>query len=153
MTNEINQFRNKEKSDQPANDQSTLWPVDANAVLQIPLARFDLEDFVAWRLTKTGCFTVRSAYHLTWECQFGSRGSTTADQNMVLGNYIWAGLWELKVPAKIKIFLWKALHGAIPCRAVLANRHFKVSGQCPMCNAGMEDIRHMLFLCPRACEV
>jgi hypothetical protein len=38
----------------------------------------------------------------------------------------------------------------IPCRVVLANRHIKISGQCPICEVGMEDTKHMLFQCHRA---
>jgi hypothetical protein len=30
----------------------------------------------------------------------------------------------------------------IPCRVVLANRHVKVTGQCPLCEVGAEDIKH-----------
>jgi hypothetical protein len=38
----------------------------------------------------------------------------------------------------------------IPCRVVLANRHVPVSGQCPLCEVGAEDIKHVLFQCNRA---
>jgi hypothetical protein len=38
---------------------------------EIPIAPLGMEDFVAWHLTKTAIFTVRSAYHAEWECQLG----------------------------------------------------------------------------------
>jgi ribonuclease HI len=41
----------------------------------------------------------------------------------------------------------------IPCRAVLANRHVKVSAQCPLCVIDVEDTKHMLFNCGRAKEI
>ncbi|KQJ89430.1 hypothetical protein BRADI_4g25636v3 [Brachypodium distachyon] len=68
-------------------------------------------------------------------------------------NTAWKTLWKLRIPAKVKIFVWRTLHGALPCRVVLANRHIKVSGQCPLCAIGAEDILHMLFKCPRAAEI
>jgi hypothetical protein len=50
------------------------------------------------------------------------------------------------VPAKIKIFAWRAMHGIIPLKCVLANRHIGVSSECPICQLDAEDVRHLLFL-------
>jgi ribonuclease HI len=62
-------------------------------------------------------------------------------------------VWKLQVPPKIRIFIWKALHGLIPGMAILANRHIKVPAQCPICKMGAEDIMHLMFTCSRAKEV
>jgi ribonuclease HI len=59
----------------------------------------------------------------------------------------------MQVPSKVKIFIWRALHGVVPGKAILADRHIKVSPQCPVCMAGAEDIRHMLFTCQQAKEI
>ena len=63
---------------------------------------------------------------------------------------IWRKLWTLKVPTKIKIFIWRCLHNAIPCFSVLANRHIGKVSECPICQAGAEDISHVLFKCIRS---
>lgn len=66
---------------------------------------------------------------------------------------VWKQLWQLKVPSKIKIFGWRVLHGDIPCKGVLANRHIENSSSCPACHGGCEDIKHLLFTCNRAKEI
>jgi hypothetical protein len=38
-----------------------------------------------------------------------------------------------------KIFAWRALHGILPLKSILANQH-----------VAAEDITHLLFLCPMA---
>jgi hypothetical protein len=38
----------------------------------------------------------------------------------------------------------------IPGVGIMANRHIKVSPQCPICKKGVEDIRHLMFTCKRA---
>jgi hypothetical protein len=43
------------------------WSVDANRILETPIAPSGMQDFVAWHHTKTGLFTVRSAYHAEWD--------------------------------------------------------------------------------------
>jgi len=68
-------------------------------------------------------------------------------------SHVWKKLWKLQVPGKIKIFGWRALHGLIPGRAILADRHIGYTGGCPMCLNGAEDIKHILFSCNRAKEV
>lgn len=124
--------------------RENFWHIDAERILQIPLFHAEIEDFVAWQLTKNGVFSVRSAYYKQWEANFD-------ENDLGLVRYstaphpIWRKLWSLKVPAKIKIFLWRCLHNAIPCFSVLANRHIGSISQCPVCQDGAEDISHVLF--------
>lgn len=68
-------------------------------------------------------------------------------------NPIWSRIWSLSCPTKVKIFVWRTLHGTLPCRVTLANRHMKVSPICPSCSNGPEDTKHVLFLCQKAKEV
>jgi hypothetical protein len=112
-----------------------------------------MEDFVAWRFTKNGFFSVRSAYHTEWESQFGNSLRRLDGTGNANHNPIWDELWESNLPAKIKIFGWKCLHGILPCMGALANRHIKVSSGCPICSMSCEDIKHTLFTCNGAKEV
>ena len=50
--------------------QSVFLPVDVHRILQIPLRVEVLEDFLAWSGTRSGTFSVRSAYHVEFEHQF-----------------------------------------------------------------------------------
>jgi hypothetical protein len=56
-------------------------------------------------------------------------------------------------PSKGEFFIWRALHGIVPLKAILANRHIGTSGSCPVCNLDAKDIRHLLFTCPAATTV
>jgi ribonuclease HI len=131
--------------------ESIFWPVDAHRILQIPLSP-DREDLVAWHYNKIGLFTVRSAYYRQWDYRFGRK---ERNQNIAqsASNPVWKKLWNLEVPSKIKIFGWRVLHGIIPCRGVLANRHIGNQGGCPICSLQCEDIKHMLFKCTRAEDI
>lgn len=68
-------------------------------------------------------------------------------------NPAWEILWKLRVPSKVKIFAWKALHGILPGLAILANRHIPTRCQCPVCTKGAEDIKHLMFTCYQAKQV
>jgi hypothetical protein len=124
--------------------------VDANRILQIPLHNNGFEDFIAWKFTKHGRFTVRSAYHLQWRHQFGARAAQLSLPGSSINNPVWKELWRLKVPSKIKVFAWRALHGILPLKSILVNHHVGTSGECPICSQAAEDIIHLLFKCPMA---
>jgi ribonuclease HI len=132
--------------------RQTFWLVDVKRILAIPLSNNGMEDFVSWNLTKTGIFSVRSAYHAEWESRFGHKVNGNHDGSM-REHPMWKFIWKLKVPSKVKFFLWRVMQETIPCRAVLANRHVASSAQCPLCSQGAEDIRHLLFECIHAISV
>lgn len=51
--------------------RSLFWSVDANRILQIPIAP-QREDLIAWHLNRNGLFSVKSAYHCQWSQQPGA---------------------------------------------------------------------------------
>jgi hypothetical protein len=47
--------------------QSNFHPIDVERILQTPLNHNVFEDFLAWHHTRSGVFSVRSAYHVEWK--------------------------------------------------------------------------------------
>jgi hypothetical protein len=110
-----------------------FWPIDVQRILNIPLARNRMDDFISWHFTKTGVFSVRSCYYVEWEHQHGRKLRRTSGYGTSSTLPIWKTMWSLSVLAKIKIHLWSSLLGAIPCNGVLANSHRIPSSQCSLC--------------------
>jgi hypothetical protein len=69
-----------------------------------------MEDFVSWHYTKTGVFSVRSAYFVELEIQFGHRVNRSDDGPMK-EHPMWATIWKLRVPSKVKICIWRIMQG------------------------------------------
>ena len=128
----------------------TFNVVDVTRILQIPINNQGFEDFIAWHFTPSGRYTVRSGYHIQWRHQFGALAGQLALLGCSVLNPVWKTVWQLKIPKKIKKFMWRVLHGILPLKSILANRHIGDSGGCPICNNGLEDIRHLQFICPTA---
>lgn len=122
-------------------------PVDVHRIMHIPLHVEALEDFVAWQFTKSGTCSVRSAYHVEFNHQFGHHFSRADSPDMSHINPVWKDSWQLRIPGKIKHFGWKVLKGVLECLGVLAGQHIPVIPQCPLCKIGLEDIQHCLFTC------
>ena len=76
-------------------------------------------------------YTVRSGYRLAMEmCEgenvFGNRGDT---------NW-WKKLLILKLPNKIKSFVWRVFHDILPCYDNLQKRGIPCLALCPGCSEG-----------------
>ncbi|KAG7553190.1 Reverse transcriptase zinc-binding domain [Arabidopsis thaliana x Arabidopsis arenosa] len=56
-------------------------------------------------------------------------------------------IWKLLAPSKIKIFIWKAISGAIPVAERLSTRGMVVDQRCHICGLEGESINHILFTC------
>lgn len=60
----------------------------------------------------------------------------------------WKRIWKCKgITPRVKIFLWKGMHNALPTCAALEKRITSVTPLCKLCNSDTESVVHALFLC------
>jgi len=70
-----------------------------------------------------------------------------------LQNFEWKrNVWKLQTAPKIKLFLWKAFHGALPVGDQLRARQIAVEGKCKNCGQP-ESIDHLFLHCSFAKQV
>lgn len=62
-------------------------------------------------------------------------------------------LWNLKMPPKVKNFVWRSFHNCLPCMDNLRAHHVPVNAACPLCLEAQEDSSHALFMCTRAQDI
>ena len=124
-----------------------------NTFSKFPLNVQVIEDFIAWKYTRSGAFSVRSAYHREWEHHHGQIICTTDGQGSVDENPVWKEIWRLRLLGKIKIFSRKVLHGVLPCYGVLVGRHIRTHVPCLICVPGPKDIKHCFLDCARAKDI
>ena len=64
-----------------------------------------------------------------------------------IGCQVWAKLWKLNVPNKIKVFGWRACHNILPTRDNLMLRKIVEEDGCMLCSRGAETRIHALWEC------
>ena len=99
-------------------------------------------DHISWCSSPDGEFDLKEAYNLA---------CVVHDSHLYesfMGNWVWK---TIALP-KIKCFLWQCIHKSIPAREVLDARGLVVPISCPLCNAEVESIIHILRDCPLAKE-
>ncbi|KAL9813246.1 putative ribonuclease H domain, reverse transcriptase zinc-binding domain-containing protein [Arabidopsis thaliana] len=109
------------------------------------------DDFYVWKFNRSGDFSVKSAYWLNSQ----DIVSDVMQDAMALPstNDLKCQVWDLQTDAKIKIFLWKVLCGAMPVAQALNKRGMSVDSTCQICGSEEESLMHILFACPFARQV
>jgi hypothetical protein len=93
----------------------------------------DLDIFVS-KLNTSGTLCVKSMY-----------ANIMNGRTIFLNKYI----WKIKVPLKIKIFMWFLYKNVILAKANLTKRKWNGSKKCVLCDSE-ESINHLFFNCPFA---
>jgi hypothetical protein len=84
-----------------------------------------------WEIQKNGRFSVNSMYKAIMYRE------VVPKKDMI---------WKLRIPLKIKIFLWYLKNGVILTKDNLAKRKWKGNVKCCFCDSN-ESIQHLFFDC------
>ncbi|KAL5542188.1 hypothetical protein UlMin_009898 [Ulmus minor] len=88
-----------------------FWPIDIAEITNITVPRNREADKLWWFFEKKGSYTVKSGYKLACDLNNPIFDSTSAG-----GSNWWTTLWTLKLPPKIKFFLWRSCLNALPTK-------------------------------------
>lgn len=103
-------------------------------------------DVLFWHDFRDGCCHVKLGYasivaDTVVSPNFGLSPSSSIDPD------IWPSIWKQKIREKIKLFLWKACHNALPVKSSLTQKRIVFSNLCPIYHKEPETIEHTLVLC------
>ena len=70
-----------------------------------------------------------------------------------VGKRVWAALWKLRIPNKIKVFGWRACNEISPTKMNLAKRRIIEEAACPICTRFPKSAVHVLWECDAAQDV
>ena len=62
---------------------------DVERILQIPLPNHGQPGFIAWQFNKSGCFSVKSAYHAEWNAEYRRRAQRGDGSDRASPHEVW----------------------------------------------------------------
>ncbi|KAK8978599.1 hypothetical protein V6N11_055586 [Hibiscus sabdariffa] len=101
---------------------------------------------LVWSFEGSGQYTPKSGYRLLREeASMVYRGIDIHDSSTF--SELFNTLWNLNIPSKCKIFLWRLFHNFIPNYTNLQLRRLQVWNACLFCEAAVESTEHLLYEC------
>nr|XP_023915286.1 uncharacterized protein LOC112026812 [Quercus suber] len=126
--------------------------LDVEAIYRIPLCRRYVPDVMVWLHNKDGRYSVRSGYHTT-RTLVRESSLEGASSNLRSSSVVWTSIWKLRIPNKIKVFMWQACHNILPTLEKLRQRRIVENELCPICKLVPKTILHALWECKAAQDV
>jgi ribonuclease HI len=114
----------------------------------IQLGRLGASDFQAWNYTKSGMFSVKSAYHLAVQRKkfkqglVGGSGSCENHRGRL-------AIWAAHVPGKVRVHVWRLVENGLAVGTELSRRKIKDGIVCLACGR-TEDLVHRFWSCPHS---
>ena len=131
--------------------EEVFLPFEADIILNIPLSYSLPEDSIMWMGNKRGVFIVKSAYYVALPLVEKSKVGECS--TIDCRTRLWKKMWQLRLPAKIRIFSWKACMDGLPTRLNLAKRGLNIEAKCPLCEKALESTSHALIQCDKLGDV
>ncbi|XP_042974779.1 uncharacterized protein LOC122306417 [Carya illinoinensis] len=97
--------------------QDVFIPEEVAVISKLHISPCSSSDRLTWRCTTNGMFTVKSAYHLQVSMNDSRHGQGSQPPTQ---GALWKQLWKLKVPSKVKVFIWRAAKDILPTKANLS---------------------------------
>jgi len=94
-------------------------------------------DVPVWKFERDGAYSVKTDYKDILN------HDVAVVQHRVLGN--WNRIWSLKLPLKVKNFLWRACCNCLLTRIRLQSKWVQCTDRCAVCDDFGEDCTHMFF--------
>ena len=119
-------------------------PFEAQRIKSIPLCVTDQEDCLSWPRCRSGSYSDKTGYQLLCESEMNSLSSSS---NSKVIKRFWKDIWRLKVPNKVKVYLWRACSRALSMKVNLQKRRVVDNSTCDQCGCMTEDEFHALWDC------
>ncbi|XP_057420539.1 uncharacterized protein LOC130714634 [Lotus japonicus] len=129
----------------PSSLYTILPPLVQQKMLAVaPVIDIRLHDHWIWKFDSQGIYSAAGAY--SWLINANAQMSLT-------GLDTWRWIWKIKVPEKIRVFIWLCMHDAIQVNNLRFRCKLASSPSCSRCQHSMEDILHCLRDCRFAREI
>jgi hypothetical protein len=129
--------------------EECFLPMDCEIIRSIPLSSRRFDDIWAWHYERKGVLTVRAVYRLLVDTkkqreawlEGRAEGSSSRSEGK-----LWQRFGSVKVPSKLRIFLWRLAQHSLPTGDVCHHINMATSSSCLI--SGMQDSwRHSLLEC------
>lgn len=92
-----------------------ITPEEAKAIKRVQFPLRSRPDEISWALNADGCYSVKSGYRTT-KMLDEDNSMQNPSSSFTIPSVLWKKIWALKIPNKIKHFLWRVCSCALPTK-------------------------------------
>ncbi|XP_074278676.1 uncharacterized protein LOC141602272 [Silene latifolia] len=118
-------------------------PFEAERIRSIRIGDVGDVDSWVWDHTRDGEYSVKTGYRLLVE----DGASDVEQSDFANEGWLWKAIWKVPVLPRIKVFMWKLCHEAIPTKVNIARRLGGDDVACPRCHSERESCLHAIRGC------
>ncbi|XP_074314655.1 uncharacterized protein LOC141649885 [Silene latifolia] len=115
-------------------------PVTAKLIIEMEPPLLGIDDFLYWKYTEDGSYSVKTGYLHLWHKSSASSPSLTS-------YFPWSRIWKLTGSAKFPLLFWRLAHNIMPTSANLKSRGVTVTLPCHFCGSAEENAEHLFRYC------
>lgn len=120
---------------------------EAEMIKKIMLSYRVFDDRVVWHFDNSGRFTVKTGYAVA--CNMVKLELRASSSEALMGSCRswWNKIWQVRVPPKIRAFMWRLAKGILPTRVALKSKFSIPETDCVFCNVCAESDGHIFVQC------
>ena len=109
--------------------QNYFYPREAEVIRKIYVSEACNRDCLVWPKSSDGCYSVKTAYQMLAIEVINKVPSLSGGE----GRKEWKSIWKIRVPPKIRHFMWRAVKDSLPTKQNLAHRKIPIDETCSLC--------------------
>lgn len=119
-------------------------PEKVNEIRSIVLSSRRTEDSLVWHGIKDVVYSIKSGYNFIV--------TILLPLEPCYYSGFWKQLWQLKIPSKVRHFVWRCCRDILPSKDALRNRGVQIGSNCLFCGRN-ETTVHALVACSHPQDV
>ena len=123
-----------------------FYPLNAHLIKSLPLCTTPQPNYLIWPTERNDYYSVKTGYKALYE-------EARVVEDEMNNSKTNRNFWKLKVPGKIKHFLWKSCTNSFPTKVNLLKRTILQEDVCHLCSKNLEDVFHALWGCEKVHQV
>jgi hypothetical protein len=112
-------------------------------ICSVVVSHLGQSDWLVWRGSTDGLFSVKSAYHMAISRRAQEKGERSRE---AADCRIWKSIWRLRVPPVARHFCWKVCHNLLPTMVNLTAKKIVANLECPICSREPETASSALLV-------
>ncbi|KAF7835728.1 ribonuclease H [Senna tora] len=117
-------------------------PRTVSIISSIPLSITGVKDKFLWKFSNDGDYTTKEGYN--WI------KNSINTPSPIHNKEVWKIIWNLKLPNRIIVFMWRVLNNNLPAYTILVKHHMNIEDIYSACGQSQESLLHLFLLCPFA---